>query len=189
MQTRTMIFLALSVMSGNAMAGLIVSNWIATPTTLNFDITGTIDAGVTFGPSQMNSLFIGPANLGNQPGASTVSGTWLSLGGVVTALSSATLYSDSDSDKLQVRKSSNWLVGDILNYSFSFSDPDLVDLSGFDITGAIVSVGRSDYMAAPESAYQVGTFAAVTSSVPAPATLLLFGLGLAGLGFSKRTKV
>lgn len=185
---RILIFLALIIMGNNAMASLIVSNWSATTTTLNFDITGTIDPGVTFGPQQQNSLFIGPANLGNQAGASTVAGTWASLGGVVTALNTATLFSDSGSDKLQVRKSSNWLVGDILNYSFSFSSPNLVDLSGFDISGAIVSAGRSTYSAAPEAAYQVGTFAAAAAPVPAPATLALFGLGLAGLGFSRRKK-
>ncbi len=185
---RILILLVLIVMGNNAMASLIVSNWSATPTTLSFDITGTIDPGVTIGPLQKYALFIGPANLGNQAGASTVQGTWTSLGGVVTALHGAWLFSDSGSDKLQIRKSSfaDWLVGDTLNYSFSFSSPNLVDLSGFDINGAIVSAGRSSYAAAPEAAYQVGTFAA---PAPEPTTLALMGLGLAGIGFARKKKL
>ena len=169
------------------MAGLLVSNWSATPTTLTFDITGTIDAGTTFGPDQKSSLFIGPANLGEQAGAMTTYGTWVSLGGTPTQLQQAALFNDEDGAKLQVRKYffQDWAVGDILNYSFSISGANLVDLSGWDPTGAIVSVGRDIYANAPEPAYQVGTFA---SAVPEPATLALFGLGIAGIGWARRKK-
>ena len=109
-----------------------------------------------------------------------MSGSWTSLGGSPTALQSATLYNDSSSDKLQVRKAgfADWVVGDVLNYSFSFSSPNLVDLSGWDPTGGIVSAGRSIYANAPEAAYQVGTF-----SVPEPGTFGLLALGGLLMGF------
>jgi hypothetical protein len=183
---RLLTITALLLMGSNAMATLLVSDWSATPTTLTFDITGTIDVGTMFGPLQQNSLFIGPANLSNQPGAVTVSGTWTSLGGTPTAIALARLFSDSGSDKLQIRKSTAWAVGDLLNYSLSFSNPNLVDLSGWDPTGAIVSVGRSTYADAPEQAYQVGIFAPV--SVPEPGTLSLLGLGLLGIGAARRRR-
>ena len=56
------IFL-MALLPASASAALIVSDWTATPTTLSFKITGTIEEGVTFGPHQKNRMFIGPSNL------------------------------------------------------------------------------------------------------------------------------
>lgn len=181
------VFLLVIFTPAIAQADLIVSNWIATPTTLSFDITGTIGPGATIGPDQPASLFIGPANLGNQAGADTVEGTAVSLGGTPTLLSRITLFSDSGSDKLQLRKLSAWVNGDFLNYHISFANPNLVDLSGFDPTGAIVSAGRSNYFAAPEGAYQVGTFV-TTATIPEPSSMTLFGLGTLGIGLIARRR-
>jgi hypothetical protein len=115
----TAIFL-LALVPASASAALIVSDWTATPTSLSFDITGTIEAGVTIGPSQANRLFIGLSNLvgENKP---TVSGTITSLGGSPTTLGYAKFFNDSGGGKLQIQKNGgNWAVGDMLNYSISF---------------------------------------------------------------------
>ncbi len=49
--------------------------------------------------------------------------------------------------KIQIAKEddNNWLVGDNLNYSISFSDANLYDLTEWNPTGSTVSAGRSNY--------------------------------------------
>lgn len=174
----------------NASAGLIVENWIATSTTLSFDISGTIDPGVTIGPSQQSSLFIGPANLGEDPIAESVSGVLVDNGSGITFVDDlyVTLFNDSSSAKLQIRGGEDWASGHHIDLSISFDDPDLFDLSDWDPTGAIVSAGRSNYVAAPEAAYQVGVFmnGVAPEPVPAPTPLALFALGLVTLGWKNR---
>ena len=138
----TAIFLLVRV-PASASAALIVSDWTATPTSLSFDITGTIEAGVTIGPSQANRLFIGPSNLvgENKP---TVSGTITSLGGSPTTLGYAKFFNDSGGGKLQIQKNGgNWAVGDMLNYSISFSSSNLYDVTAWNPAGGIVSAGRT----------------------------------------------
>ena len=74
-------------------------------------------------------------------------------------------------------------MGDTLNYSISFSSSYLYDVTAWNPTGGIVSAGRSNYAAAPEEAYQVGSFAAVPDT---GSTAALLGAGLAALAFARR---
>ena len=190
------IFL-LTLLPASASAALIVSDWTATPTSLSFKITGTIDEGVPFGSAaQRDRLFIGPSDLSEDPGkTATVYGTVTSLGGSPTAL--GTLYGGNPGDqgayifnyasgvKIQIQKVgyANWQTGDILNYSISFSDAALYDFSSWDPSGAIVSAGRLVYGDAPEVGYQVGSFAPVPDT---GSTAALLGAGVAALAFARR---
>ena len=181
----TVVFL-LALVPASASAALIVSDWTATPTSLSFDITGTIEAGVTIGPSQANRLFIGLSNLvgENKP---TVSGTITSLGGSPTTLGYAKFFNDSGGGKLQIQKNGgNWAVGDMLNYNISFSSSNLHDVTAWNPVGGIVSAGRGvSYAAAPGEAYQVGSF----DAVPVPdtgSTAALLGAGVVTLAFARR---
>ena len=181
--TISKLFLVLALLPASASAALIVSDWTATPTTLSFKITGTIEEGVTIGPHQKHRMFIGPSNLApeNKWG---VSGTVTSLGGSPTSLNFASFFNNSSAAKIQLEKAGgDWAVGDMLNYSISFSSSILYDVTAWNPTGGIVSAGRSSYTAAPEEAYQVGSFAAVPDT---GSTAALFGVGVAALAFARR---
>ena len=182
------IFL-LMLLPASASAALIVSDWTATPTSLSFKITGTIDEGVTIGPDQDNALFIGPSNLAYDSGIpSYFGGTASTIEGSPTAISAPAFYNTGSSGaKIQIRKAgfATWAAGDILSYSVTFSDPSLYDVTAWNPTGGIVSAGRSSsgYANAPEVQYQVGSFASVPDT---GSTAALLGAGVAALAFAKR---
>ena len=189
------IFL-LTLLPASASAALIVSDWTATPTSLSFKITGTIDEGVPFGTGlQKSRLFIGPSGLSDDAGKHSVFyGTVTSLGGSPTALGTvyggnpgeqgAYLFNSNGSAKLQMQRfGGEWQTGDILNYSVSFSDSGLYDLSSWDPSGAIVSAGRSNFESAPEVGFQVGSFAPVPDT---GSTAALLGAGVVAIAFARR---
>ena len=190
------LFLVLALIPASASAALIVSDWTATPTSLSFKITGTIDEGVPFGTAtQLGRLFIGPSSLPQDPEKDSASlGMVTSLGGSPTALGNITdlsgdqgavIFNDSGVVNIQIEKANDaaWQTGDILNYSISFADVGLYDFSSWDPSGAIVSAGRSDYASAPEAQYQVGSFASVPDT---GSTAALLGVGVAALAFARR---
>ena len=189
------IFL-LTLLPASASAALIVSDWTATPTSLSFKITGTIDEGVPFGSAaQRDRLFIGPSDLSLDPEATeVVYGTVTSLGGSPTALEPITglpgdqgayIFNYGGVVKIQLQRINyaNWQTGDILNYSISFSDAALYDFSSWDPSGAIVSAGRLVYGDAPEVGYQVGSFAPVPDT---GSTAALLGAGVFVLAAARR---
>ncbi len=183
------LFLVLALIPASASAALIVSDWTATPTSLSFKITGTIDEGVTIGPDQDNALFIGPSNLAYDSGIpSYFGGTASTIEGSPTAISAPAIYNVGGSGaKIQIRKAgfATWAAGDMLSYSVTFSDPSLYDVTAWNPTGGIVSAGRSSsgYANAPEAQYQVGSFASVPDT---GSTAALFGVGVVALALARR---
>ena len=183
------LFLVLGLLPASASAALIVSDWTATPTSLSFKITGTIDEGVTIGPAQDNVLFIGPSNLAYDSGIPYYfEGTASTIEGSPTAISAPALYNVGGSGaKIQIRKAgfATWAAGDMLSYSVTFSDPSLYDVTAWNPTGGIVSAGRSSsgYANAPEAQYQVGSFASVPDT---GSTAALFGVGVVALALARR---
>ena len=182
------IFL-LTLIPSSASAALLVSDWTATPTSLSFKITGTIDEGVTIGPYQGDVLFIGPSNLAYDSGIpSFFAGTASTIEGSPMAISVPAFYNIGGSGaKIQIRKPVNatWEAGDMLSYSVTFSHPSLYDLTAWNPTGGIVSAGRSSsgYANAPEAQYQVGSFASVPDT---GSTAALLGAGVVALAFARR---
>ena len=180
--------LLLTLLPASASAALIVSDWTATPTSLSFKITGTIDEGVIIGPDQDNALFIGPSNLAYDSGIpSYFGGTASTIEGSPTAISAPAFYNGSSGAKIQIRKAgfASWAAGDMLSYSVTFSDPSLYDVTAWNPTGGIVSAGRSSsgYANAPEAQYQVGSFASVPDT---GSTAALLGAGVVALAFARR---
>ena len=181
------VSLLLTLLPASASAALIVSDWTATPTTLSFKITGTIEAGATIGAYNNHSLFVGPVDLPYDAGKSSmVDATITSLGGSPTGLAYAFISNEVTGVKLHIVRINRykWLVGtDTLNYSFSFSDASLYNFTSWDPSGAIVSAGRFTYANAPEVAYQVGSFAAVPDT---GSTAALLGVGVFALAAARR---
>ena len=182
------IFL-LTLLPASASAALIVSDWTATPTSLSFKITGTIDEGVTIGPAQDNVLFIGPSNLAYDSGIPYYfEGTASVIEGSPTAISAPAIYNVGGSGaKIQIRKAgfATWAAGDMLSYSVTFSDPSLYDVTAWNPNGGIISAGRSSSGCAnaPEAQYQVGSFASVPDT---GSTAALLGAGVVALAFARR---
>ena len=206
------ISLLVALAPASASAALIVSDWIATPTSLSFKITGQIDGEATIGVNQKDRLFIGPNGLpAQEEKPSTFIASVTSLGGSPTALSTnlvgeageagAYMFNDNEANGFRIEiaraNTSNWQAGDILNYSVSFSDESLYDLTSWDPSEAIVSAGSGGVPSnIPEAQYQVGSFASVpeaqyqvgsSTSVPdTGSTAALLGAGVAALAFARR---
>tara|TARA_B100001057_G_C22553476_1_gene834398 strand:- start:71 stop:703 length:633 start_codon:yes stop_codon:yes gene_type:complete len=192
------ISLLLALLPASASAALIVSDWIATPTSVSFKITGQIDGEATIGVNQKDRLFIGPNGLpAQEEKPSTFIASVTSLGGSPTALSTnlvgeageagAYMFNDNESNGFTIEiaraNTSNWQAGDILNYSVSFSNSSLYDLTSWDPSGAIVSAGSGVPSNIPEAQYQVGSFASVPDT---GSTAALLGAGVAALAFARR---
>ena len=159
--------------------------------------------GVPFGTAvQGDRLFIGPNGLSGDPERIPYSlGTVTMLGGSApTELANdiiggagdegAYIFNDAEDNNIvniQIAKAvgANWQSGDILNWSISFSDEGLYDLTSWDASGAIVSAGRSEsgYADNPNPEYQVGSFASVPDT---GSTAALLGLGVVALAFARR---
>ena len=192
------ISLLLALLPASASAALIVSDWIATPTSLSFKITGQIDGEATIGVNQKDRLFIGPNGLpAQEEKPSTFIASVTSLGGSPTALSTnlvgeageagAYMFNDNEANGFRIEiaraNTSNWQAGDILNYTVSFSNERLYDLTSWDPSGAIVSAGSGVPSNIPEAQYQVGSFASVPDT---GSTAALLGAGVAALAFARR---
>ncbi len=183
------LFLVLGLLPASASAALIVSDWTATPTSLSFKITGTIDEGVTIGPAQDNVLFIGPSNLAYDSGIPYYfEGTASVIEGSPTAIGGPAFYNVGGSGaKIQISKAgfASWAAGDMLSFSVTFFDPLFYDVTAWNPNGGIISAGRSSsgYANAPEAQHQVGSFASVPDT---GSTAALLGAGVVALAFARR---
>jgi len=169
-------------------AAIVVSNWNIAGDVLTFDLSGTIDAGVTIGGTANSILYIGvpgdgdwvggngtTRNISNNSGAGirdirTNSGGYFTSGGANFA-------------QVQTADTAAWQIGDEVSASIQFSGGSLT--SGNIVTSQIiVAAGFTTSTDRPEAAHQVG--AAV---VPEPEQMIwLSCIGLASFGLYRYRK-
>jgi hypothetical protein len=129
---------------------------------------------------------------------------WVSTSHAIPIVTTAACVNDGGS--LCATGITNLVIGgDLLDVSFSqlsyddlfaSSDPYFLgDKSGADdareaMFGALIAAGAPSVIAIPgtSGSASVFTYATFTLGVPIPTTLALFGLGLAGLGWTRRKK-
>lgn len=171
---------ALALSSATASANVIIDNLSTTSTNISFDIVGTItelgsgyNQQFGFGHVSDPSLdWIASFN----SGASSVTVSSPTKQGITSVYDltggyGETVWTVSDTD---------WLIGDQIDLHYNLIGS--FNLSNFDVNGLGFQVGFT-VGPAIESINNI-----LTQQVPEPASVALFGIGLAGLGLSRRHK-
>jgi hypothetical protein len=147
----------------DAGAALIVSNWNITPTTLSFDIIGTLDQTFS-GNRDQTDIFIGELNNSNWAISAFLTGTITDNGSSIAGPNVITYAwnGSPDGDVAYLRYLSKWQTGNIFNYSVSYSgnfNPAAVDVSNLGVFWGLYS----DRWLQPQ--IQVGTAIPELSSI------------------------
>lgn len=183
--------IGLGSLAGVANAAIVISNWnVVDNTTVSFDISGTIDSGVSIGSSDPDAFYIGaPGNADwitmDSSAGSSPSKNIQNHGGGSTNIStdhgSYLTYAPGDYIVLRKEGLVAWEVGDSVDASISISGGTL-DGSQIDPADIIVTAGYFSGSPWPDASAQVGEY----SAVPEPSSAVLCALGVAFAASRKR---
>jgi PEP-CTERM motif len=188
--TRMLAVLAIMGWAVTANASLLISNWNLTADSLTFDLVGTVDV---VGALDQDSFFIGPAN---STSVDWINGwfhsTFTVNGGTYNATQGSVFSNAPVGEYLYTNAGGVPIIlGDTVDLSFDFSQVGGFNPSALNSDDLIVSAGyNSGYTSLPDVSAQTGGIGeTVQGTVPAPATIALLAVGLAGLVLSRRKKV
>ena len=166
----------------------------ATPIAYDMELTITLNNSGAFNNVSVGSVFSADVNfdpmIGNTPGIQNGSNFYLDLNGSIF-----------DSNNMNINGPFGFGAWDFAFNNplpFSFIDPNFDDviIDLFDPNSSLaiqMSTSSPDditFRAFDAQGLRVdGSFVINQASVPEPATLALFGLGLAGIGFSRKKKI
>ena len=180
---RYLVLLAalLSPMAANA--DLIIQDWVLTDDSLSFDLVGVVD---NVGTSDVNSFFIGPDDSINVDWINFgLTGGTISQNGGDYSVTNTGAYDTEIFGTYIYTNGPNIFTGMTVDISISFVLSGLFNSSQLDGMDIYVSAGYNGYPSLPD--IDIADLA-LAQSVPEPGTLALLGIGLAGMGFSRRRK-
>ena len=171
---------------GSANAGVILDDFEITDSSLSFHATGTISSLGTSFHQQLSFGLVDDDTSDWITSFDAGSSTWVE--GLTNSVSTSNVYDLTGiySDSLLTVGSSNWQIGDQIDIAFNFVG--VFNTSNFDINNFGMQAGyRSGSIVS--STYDLVEGINPATSVPEPASIALLGLGLAGIGFSRKKKI